>query len=353
MEVDNMATYTGIVTKKNDPKVYSDGNMKFYMQISDSEGNIMNNSYGEELKIMVIIQNEDDERNKICVNDIIELKTRDDPSGWLKIKQEKDYIKIVEKREPASPPKKEKTIIVKVKGRGKIKNYSGIYKFFMCYEHEGHEQKCMVSVGDQYFGIYEDDAVDADPVEKIAVGDTIKITMKVNGKEEWLNLEKSQIEVLDDSGQKEWEIKKEEWKANKEKEKSDRKNALEKPYVDWFKETYGIKRSYAAIKLMCEVMADLEGYARAEGTGGRRNIDGMGWEKPTGLRAGSLHYKPANQRKLALDTIIDLGFATLGTGDVKGNKKGFYYRTEKGKEFHDSFKAKTKEFPSKPALDTA
>ena len=109
----------------------------------------------------------------------------------------------------------DKEYTAKINGRGKLKLYGDTPKFFCVFYIEGiGEKKVMISVSN-YDTNNWGNLISDDSISKISKGDTV-IFYVDNINTEWLNLNSLYIEVIDDSGSKEW-------KRNKELLKKQRK----------------------------------------------------------------------------------------------------------------------------------
>ena len=210
----------------------------------------------------------------------------------------------------------------KINGRGKLKLYKDIPKFFCVLDIIGiGERKSMITVSNYDINGWGN-LVSTDLISKISIGDIIVFNFS-EIISEWINLNSLYIEVIDDSGSKEWERNKEifnkqrkeqyqlesEGKSEKykvEKEKRDiEKKELYKKYQQWYFKEYNSKSTGASILLMNKTLNQIKLNYSLIGVRGKR---GDGWVVPTGLHANVFHGLNRNIVNKCLDELIEQNF---------------------------------------------
>jgi len=271
------------------------------MQLTDEQGRVLVNEQGVEVKMMVEVTGNDDPRNSVDIGDMVKVTCRRNAKGWCSVTINQNFEIL------RSCQVQVRTIEGLVTGRGKIKNYKGVTKMFVAVNENrsnGNEMKLMVEIDADLneYGRYTSD----DPNARISKGDTVRFQCTNRDFDEsgWCNVKSENLQVLDDSGQQEWQQQRELSRRAAEQAKIDEKRKVE----SWFKSKTGVSKTKYMIELMISILQDLKNGPKMLGQGGQRSMCGyQPWYKPTGLRASSLHGKPSNQRNSALRTLIQLG----------------------------------------------
>ena len=264
----------------------------------------------------------------------------------------------------------EKKYTAKINGRGKLKLYKDIPKFFCVFYIEGiGEKKSMITVSNYDINDWGY-LITNDPISKISKGDTVDFYIE-NINTEWLNLKSSNIEVIDDSGSKEWERNRKIFKIQKEeqcraelererekhrikKEEQDReRKELYKKYQQWYLKEYDSKTTGASILLMNKTLNQIKHEYSLIGIRGKRGLyTGDSWNVPTGLHANVFHGLNQNIVNKVSKELIEKKFAKYRlykviTHDPKtqieteSRQKGIRI-TEKGKMFLINFEKRGK-----------
>lgn len=258
-----------------------------------------------------------------------------------------------------------KEYTAKISGRGKLKLYKDIPKFFCVLYIEGiGEKKSMITVSNYDINDWGY-LITNDQISKISKGDTIDFYIE-NINTEWLNLKSSNIELIDDSGSKEWErnrkifkiqkeeqyqaeLEKEREKHRIEKEERNRKRKeLYKKYQQWYLKEYNSKTTGASILLMCKTLNQIKSNYSLIGIRGKKSLcSGDSWNAPTGLYACVFHGLNRNIVNKVLKELIEEKFAEYRLYKViiqdphtqietESRQKGIRI-TEKGKMFLINF----------------
>lgn len=249
----------------------------------------------------------------------------------------------------------------KINGRGKLKLYRDIPKFFCVLDIIGiGEKKSMITVSDYNMNGYGN-LISSNLISKVSKGDTVKFYVD-NINIEWLNLNYSNIEIIDDSGSKEWERNKEIFNKQKkeqfqlelekecekhkvEKEKQDiERKELYKKYQQWYFKEYNSKSTGASILLMNKILNQIKSNYSLIGVRGKK---GDGWVVPTGLHANVFHGLNQKIVDKVSNELIEQNFAQYRLYKVitrdphtqiefESKQKGIKI-TEKGKLFLTNF----------------
>ena len=216
----------------------------------------------------------------------------------------------------------------KINGRGNIKLYGdSIPKFFCVLDVDGVcEKKAMITVSDvdrnNNGNFYSND-----PISLASKGDMISFKISnINLEKAWLNIDSSDVEIIDDSGSKEWqkqrEAQKEAWikareeereieRKQKEEERNEKKRIkqeLHKKLQKWYLETYGLKTTGATIILMYKTLSTIKHNYSLLGNRGKK---GDGWVAPTGLHADVFHGLNSKITEKVLLEITNNGFGEI------------------------------------------
>jgi hypothetical protein len=310
-----MVEYTGVVSKRGGIQQKQYG-IKFFMELTDRSGRQLVNDDNIPVKFMVEVNGENDPRNTVGVGDVVRVTCRRDSEGWCSVTSKQEFG-ILE--QGVRRPQIDITGIVS--GRGRLRMYSGIPKFFIVVKTpDEKELKLMVAVSNidqDERGYYSDD-----PVYNISIGDMIRVSCRDADAAEsgWCHVRGSDIQVIRACSEEEKERAHDEWIEKKRRERDEAKSAVtterkagQDKIAAWFKRyvgDIGLDPSGYSITLAMAVLYDLARTgSMAYGVGGEKEIIHGTWQKPTGLRASSLYNKPESHRNAAMNVVLNAGWA--------------------------------------------
>ena len=256
----------------------------------------------------------------------------------------------------------DKEYTAKINGRGKLKLYRDIPKFFCVLDIIGiGEKKSMITVSNYDINNWGNLTTN-DPISKISKGDTIDFYIE-DIDTEWLNINSLYIEIIDNSGSKEWKrnndlLKKqkkeqyqleserecEKYRIEKEERNRERKE-LYKKYQQWYLNEYDSKTTGASILLMYKTLNNIKSNFSLIGV---RGIKGDSWRIATGLYGDVFHGLNQNIVNKVLKELTEKKFAEYKLYKIitrdphiqiefESKQKGIQI-TEKGKRFLMNFK---------------